>query len=211
MKSYPSIPSWSRVGGTPVYVFGKLDGSNVRCEVTRKGKIEKFGKRDGLLDEQTPHLIQAATLIPEKYGEQLCRLVRDQRWELATFFFEFWGPSSSFGWHADEEHTVTLFDVAPHKKGFLEPRDFIKLCGHMDHARLLHVGNFTHDIAEAVSNGTLEGMAPLSGMVPEGVVCKGAFDRKTGMPLAFKWKTWAWLQKLKDRCGDNLALYNKLA
>ena len=79
MKGYPSIPSWSRAGGTPVYVFDKLDGSNVRCEVTRKGVISKFGKRDGLLDEQTPHLIQAATLIPEKYGEDLCRLRRGRR------------------------------------------------------------------------------------------------------------------------------------
>lgn len=205
MKSYPSIPSWSRAGGTPVYVFDKLDGSNVRCEVTRKGKIEKFGKKDGLLDEQTPHLIQAATLIPEKYGEDLCRLVRDQRWEMATFYFEFWGPSSEFGWHADEPHTVTLFDCAPYKKGFLEPREFLKLCGHVDHARLLHVGNFTHEVAESVSNGTLDGMTF------EGIVAKGAFDRKTGMPLMFKWKNLAWLKRLREKCGDNLALYNKLA
>lgn len=200
MKDYPSIPSWARVGGTPVYVFTKYDGSNVRCEVDRKGNITKFGKRNGLLDDQTPHLIKAATLIPEKYGDDICRLVRDQRWERATFYFEFWGRNSFAGYHADEEHTVTLFDVAPHKKGFLEPKEFLKLCGRMDHARLLHQGNFTHEVAEAVSNGTLEGMAPLEGMVPEGIVAKGALDRKTGMPLMFKWKAIPWLELLRKRC-----------
>ena len=205
MKPYPSIPSWSRAGGTPVCVFDKLDGSNVKAEVTRKGKIEKFGKRDGLLDEQTPYLIQAAALIPEKYGEDLCRLVHDQRWERATFYFEFWGPRSAFGWHADEPHTVTLFDCAPDKRGLLEPREFLKLCGNMDHAKLLHVGNFTHDVAEAVSNSTLDGMTC------EGVVAKGSADRKTGMPLMFKWKSLRWLTMLRERCGDNLALYNKLS
>lgn len=205
MKAYPSIPSWSRVSGTPVYVFDKLDGSNVRCEITRKGKIDKFGKREGLLDEQTPFLIQAVQLIHEKYGTDLARLVHDQQWEKATAYFEFWGPSSEFGWHADEPHTVTLFDLAPYKHGFLEPREFLRLCGHMDHARLLHMGNFTHEIAEAVSNSTLEGMTF------EGVVAKGALDRKTGMPLMFKWKSLAWLRKLKDRCGDNEALFCKLS
>ena len=194
MKSYPSIPSWTRTSIGPVYVFDKLDGSCVRAEVDRKGRITKFGKREGLLDDQTPHLMQAATLIPEKYGEGLARLVRDQQWERATFYFEFWGPSSFAGWHADEPHTVTLFDVAPHKRGFLEPREFLKLCGHLDHAKLLHVGNFTHEVAEAVTNSTLEGMTL------EGVVAKGSLDRKTGMPLMFKWKSLAWLKRLRDRC-----------
>lgn len=205
MKSYPHLPGWTGVGGIPVYVFDKLDGSNVRVEVDRKGNLTKFGKREGLLDDQTPHLREAETLIPEKYGDALGRIVKDNRWEKATFYFEFWGPSSSFGWHAAEPHTVTLFDVAPHKKGFLEPRDFLKLCGHLDHAKLLHVGNFTKDIADSISNGTLEGMTF------EGVVAKGAWDKKKGMPLMFKWKNIEWFRRLHDHCKGDETLFNKLA
>jgi hypothetical protein len=208
MKSYPHLPGWSRVGGAaggPVYVFDKLDGSNVRVEVDRKGRLTKFGKREGLLDDLTPHLREAEVLIPEKYGDDFGKVVRDNRWEKATFYMEFWGPTSFAGWHAAEPHTVTLFDVAPHKKGFLEPREFLRVCGHLDHARLLHHGNFTHEIAEAVSNGTLEGMTF------EGVVAKGAWDRKAGMPLMFKWKNLAWFQKLRERCQGDEALFNKLA
>jgi hypothetical protein len=173
--------------------------------VDRKGRLTKFGKREGLLDDATPHLREAETLIPEKYGEAFGKIVRDQRWERATFYMEFHGPGSFAGWHIAEPHTVTLFDVAPYKRGFLEPRDFLKLCGHLDHAKLLHVGNFTHDIANQVSTGTLEGMTF------EGVVCKGAWDRKAGMPLMWKWKNVAWFEKLRHRCGGDEKLFASLA
>jgi hypothetical protein len=193
------------VAGLPVYVFDKLDGSNVRVEVDRKGRLTKFGKREGLLDDQTPFLREAETLIPQKYGDDLGRIVRDERWERATFYFEFWGPGSFAGWHADEPHTVTLFDVAPHKKGFLEPREFLKVCGHLDHAKLLHQGNFTKDIADAISEGTLPEMTF------EGVVAKGQWDRKRGMPLMFKWKNLAWFDKLRNRCNGDEKLFESLA
>lgn len=205
MQAYPSLPSWSQAPGIPCYVFDKLDGSNVSCEVTRKGGITKFAKRDGLLDEQTPFLIQAATLIPEKYGDDLQRILRAERWDKATFYFEFYGPSSSFGWHKDEPHTVTLIDAAVHKHGFLEPREFLRVFKNVEHAALLHQGNFTREVADAVANSTLDGMTF------EGVVAKGAWDRKKEMPLMFKWKSLAWLKKLHDVCGEDEALFARLA
>ena len=205
MKSYPHLPGWSQVGGIPCYVFDKLDGSNVRCEADKKGNLTKFGKRDGLLDDQTPFLREAETLIPQKYGDDFGRIVRDKRWEKATFYLEFWGPGSFAGTHVAEAHTVTLFDVAPHKQGFLEPRDFLRTCDQLDHARLLHQGNFTFDLAEQVSNGTLEGMTF------EGVVAKGAWDRKAGMPLMFKWKSLAWIERLRGYCRGNEKLFHTLA
>lgn len=180
MKPYPSIPRWSQASGTSVYVFDKLDGSNVRAEFNRKGSITKFGKREGLLDDQTPFLREAESLIADKYGEQLGKIVRDNRWERTTCYFEFYGPNSFAGTHYDEEHTVTLFDVATFKNGFLEPREFLKLFGHMDYAKLLHHGNFTHELAEAISERTLDGMTF------EGVIAKGSLDRKIGRPLMFK-------------------------
>jgi len=201
VKEYPHINGWSGVGGIPVYVFNKLDGSSVRCEVDRKGNLTKFGKRNGLLDDQTPFLREAETLIPQKYGDEFARIVRKERWERATFYMEFWGPGSFAGAHVAEQHDVTLFDVAPHKKGFMEPRDYLRMFGHLDIAALLHQGNFTHDVADMVSNGTLEGMSY------EGVVAKGSWDNKRGMPLMFKWKHVEWLKKLRGICKDE-AEYN---
>lgn len=48
-------------------------------------------------------------------------------------------------------------------------------------------------------------------MTFEGVVAKGAWDRKKGMPLMFKWKSLAWLKKLRDVCGEDEVLFRKLA
>lgn len=204
MTPYPHLPGWSRVSGLPCYVFDKLDGSNVSCLTDRKGNL-RFYKRGTLLDDSTPFLAEARTLIPAKYGESMARLLRDQRWDRATFFFEFYGPTSSFGWHAAEPHTVTLFDIHVERKGFLEPKEFVKLCRGVETAPLLHVGNFTKDIADAVSNGTLEGMTF------EGVVCKGAWDKKLQMPRMFKWKNLAWLKALREKCGDDEKLFESLA
>lgn len=43
----------------------------------------------------------------------------------------------------------------------------------------------------------------------EGIVAKGSYA-SPGMPLMFKWKSRAWLEKLKKHCGDNEALFNEL-
>jgi hypothetical protein len=48
-------------------------------------------------------------------------------------------------------------------------------------------------------------------MTFEGVVCKGANDKKTKMPIMFKIKSQAWLDKLKEHCKEDEALFNKLA
>jgi hypothetical protein len=45
----------------------------------------------------------------------------------------------------------------------------------------------------------------------EGVVCKGANDKKTNMPIMFKIKSKAWLQRLKEHCKDDEALFERLA
>lgn len=200
MTPYPSIPSWTRAPGLSCYVFDKIDGSHIRAEVNRKGLITKYGKRDSLLDDQTPFLREAEKLIPEKYGTTLAKVVRDNRWEKATFFFEFCGPTSFAGWHVAEPHDVTLIDAEVHGRGFLEPREFVKVFKGVETARLLHVGNFTKEIADAVSEGRLEGMTF------EGVVCKGL----PTFPGKFKWKNVAWLEKLRPRCKDE-AEFNRLA
>ena len=192
MKTYPTIPG-KPVPSVDIIAFDKLDGSNIRAEWSRKKGFYKFGKRHGLLDDETPFLTQAQPLFLEKYGEDMERVYRAQRWDRAVCFFEFWGPSSAFGWHADEEHTVTLFDVNPHKKGILPPREFLRLFGHLDHAAVLYEGKANQDLRRAVNEGTLPGMTF------EGVVCKGAPLKKKPIPVMFKIKNHAWYQALRDR------------
>ena len=204
MKTYPSIPRWGLHSTDYLYIFDKLDGSNVRCEIDRKGKVRKFGRRDGLLDDSNPFLLEVPDLIQEKYAEFLIPIVQKQGWEFATFYFEFWGANSFAGSHQVEPHTVTLFDVAPHKKGFLEPHVFLELFGHLDTAKLLLHAPFTSEVAAQVTNSTLEGMTF------EGVVCKGYLNRKTGMPHMLKWKSQAWLDRLKQVCKGDEAKFNLL-
>ena len=192
MKEYPSIQSWPGTTQHNVYVFGKYDGSNVRCEFDNKGNIIKFGKRHGLLDDQTPFLIKSKQLIIDKYLDNLAKIIKDNRFQKATCYFEFYGPNSFAGYHVDEQHTVMLFDIDIYKKGLMEPKEFLKLFKNLEIPEVLHYGNFNQEIAEQISNGTLANM-PF-----EGVVCKGPLDKKTGRPLMFKYKNLAWLNKLKE-------------
>jgi len=100
---------------------------------------------------------------------------------------------------------VKLLDVNIHRRGILEPREFLKLFGDLPAGipRVLHEGNFTEDLKEEVQEGRLKGMTF------EGVVAKGK-NISPGRPLMFKWKNFAWLRKLKDYCGDNMELYNRM-
>jgi len=143
-------------------------------------------------------------LFLAKYEDDLSRIFREQRWESAVTFFEFLGPNSFAGYHHDEPHTVTLFDVDVYKKGLLEPRDFIRLFGDLDIPRVVYTGNANKPFIDAVRNNTVEGVTF------EGVVCKGPRDRKTGMPLLFKLKTQLWYDKLKAHCNGDEALFRKL-
>jgi hypothetical protein len=189
MKEYPSISP--DIVGQPIYGFDKLDGSNVRAEWSRKAGFYKFGKRHGLVDETDPLLGEAKGLIQEGYSEALARIFVKQRWMNAVCFFEFHGPSSFAGNHAAEPHKVTLFDLTAEKKGFLEPRDFLKLFSdQVETARLLYHGNPNRTFEESVRSGQLEGMTF------EGVVCKGKLV-SPGRPLMFKIKNRAWVEKLK--------------
>lgn len=205
MKSYPHITSGVR-RGVPVYIFDKYDGANLRAEWTRKRGWVKYGRRNGLLDDTHPLLRDQGQRLMEERGDELAAIFKKQRWEKATAFFEFHGPNSFAGnFNEDDEHVVTLIDVAVHRKGFLLPRDFLKLFDDLGGvAQLLHHGNFTQDIQDQVAHGTLEGMTF------EGIIAKGAYV-SPGRPLMFKWKNLAWLDRLKTYCGDNDELFRRLS
>jgi hypothetical protein len=206
MEQYPKIPRFGEVdhSGHVLYVFDKLDGSNVRAEWTRKGGFDKFGRRKALLDNANPFLPEARDLILAQYGDDLERVFKKARWSKVTVFFEFFGPSSRAGYHEHELHKVVLLDVRPFKKGILPPREFLKLFGHLEHPALLHKGKLEPEVIQAVRDGTL------AGMTFEGVVCKGQYIRKLGRPLMFKLKSQAWIDYVTAKFADNEKLLKEL-
>ena len=206
MEHYPSISKEPQSGA--MYFFDKLDGNNIRAEWGRKkgkwGEFWKFGTRNQLLDASNEDYGEAIQLIKDKYESALTEIFRKQQWQEVICFFEFWGKSSFAGRHVKEEpHTVTLFDIRVHKKGFILPRDYLKLVGHLDIAKLLHYG-YTSEIIEQVKNGTL------ANMTFEGVVGKENKYVTPGIPNMFKIKSDAWLAKLKDYCNGDIVLFEKL-
>ena len=206
MKSYPSI-NGEILRGTPVYVFDKLDGSNVRCEWSRKHKrFTKFGSRNVLIGEDHPILGKSIGLMISKYEKDLTDIFMKEQFEEVVCFFEYYGKNSFAGQHdLTEEQTVTLIDVNVHKKGMLFPNEFTKLFLKVETPHILHIGNFTKDIEDLVKNGTLEGMTF------EGCVCKTIKPIKNGYPPnMYKIKNIAWIQKVREFCKGNLELEKQL-
>jgi hypothetical protein len=204
MKSYPSITKEVR-HGVYIYAFDKLDGSNIRAEWNAKRGFYKFGTKNQLIDETNKPFGCAINLLRDKYAADLEMVFKEQRWRDVICFFELWGPSSFAGNHNFQENlTVTLIDVNPYKQGILEPKEFIKYFGHLDTPKVLYEGKVNTELFDEVKQSTLPGMTF------EGVVCKGASDSKARMPVMFKIKSQAWLQKLKTYCNGNEKLYAML-
>ena len=202
LEIYPTISTL--VTNTPIIAFDKIDGSNIRAEWTRKNGFSKFGTRRRLLDTSDPMLGEAIPLFQEIYDDELNRIFRKERMEKATVFFEFAGPNSFSGQHEDEEHTVSLFDIHLYKRGLLTAREFLKLTDNrVPTVPVLYEGNANDDFVRSVRNGTLEGMTF------EGVICKGGLDNRR-RPISFKIKNQAWLDRLKDKCGDDEKLFARL-
>lgn len=205
MKPYPSIEYASECR-LPIVAFDKLDGSNVRAEWSSKQGWYKFGTRHRLVGEDDPVFGQVRRLVLNKYGDPLAAALRQARYQSATCFFEMWGPGSFAGSHdLSQPQTVTLFDVAPFNRGILPPDDFLKLVDSMDHAAVLYRGPVTPEFIEQVRDGSLPGMTF------EGVVCKSANDKRTKMPVMFKQKSRAWLDRLRERCAGDEEMMKRLA
>lgn len=209
VKTYPSI-SYATECHLEIEAFDKLDGSNIRAEWSKKKGWYKFGTRHRLVDASDPIFGRAPQLVIDKYG-LLPHALMNSGYDRAMCFFELWGQNSFAGMHdPKDELTVTLIDIAPFKEGILGPQRFFEVCGNVtstqpiDRARSLYRGPCTPEFIEGVRNGTLPGMTF------EGVVCKAENDKKTKMPIMFKQKSRAWLQKLKTYCGTNNDLYNAL-
>jgi hypothetical protein len=185
-----------------LYLFNKLDGSNIRAEWNKKKGFYKFGTRHELINENSKPFGQAIPLIKNKYEDDLSKIFIDKKWESVVCFFEYWGPSSFAGHHNfDEVMDVTLFDVNPFKNGLLSAADFISIFGHLDIPAICYSGYMTQEIFDQIRGSTLPNMTF------EGVVAKGLYDKQ---PIMYKIKTEAWLGKLRDYCKGDESLFNRL-
>jgi len=205
VKSYPSLP-YGTDSHLPIYAFDKLDGSNIRAEWSSKKGWYKFGTRHRLVDSSDQLFGRVPNMLTTGIGIPLAKALKDAEYDRVMCFFEFWGEKSFAGMHDLQDPTLklTLIDVAPFNQGIMMPDVFIKLFGHLDTAKMLYHGKITPEFIESVRSGTLEGMTC------EGVVCKAVNDKKTKMPVMFKQKSKAWLDRLGEYCGDNKELFNAL-
>lgn len=204
MKTYLSIPKDIRTD-INIYAFDKLDGSNIRAEWSKKRGFYKFGTKTQMLGEDHPMFGKAIPLIKSTYEEGLSEVFTEQKYENVVCFFEYYGPDSFAGYHNLEQMQVTLLDVSPLRKGILEPAEFIRLFKHLGIPKVLYYGKANSIFVEQVRNGTL------SGITFEGVVCKAKNDKRIPIPIMFKIKSRAWLDKLKDYCKDDEDLFELLA
>lgn len=203
MLEYPSIKK--DIIDVPIYAFDKLDGSNIRVEWSRKNGFTKFGSRRRLISKDEKPLGDSISIFEETMADLLIQPLKKMRVERATLFMEFYGENSFAGFHEEEQHTLTLFDVSIHKKGFMLPKEFMKAFGDVvPTAPLLYYGKPNQYFVEEVKSGTLDNMTF------EGVVCKSQ-ELIRNQQVRFKVKNQAWLDKLKRDCGDDEEMFNRLS
>lgn len=205
MKSYPSINKEPR---PDVYIYAqdKKDGSQIRAELSRKTGFHKFGTKKQLIDEASPIFGKSIQLIKDKYEQDIIDICKQEKWQDITCFFEFFGTKSFAGWHDDNDtFDVLLFDVDIYKNGLLEPASFKKIFRYVETPKVVFEGHINQLIISDIRNSLIDGISF------EGVVCKGKIDKKTKLPVMFKIKTQAWLDKLKEKCNGDEKLFEELA
>jgi len=209
MKTYPSILGPAKAPHEPCVAFYKYDGSNIRVEWNKKTGFTKFGSRKQMFDETSQWFGSVIPIFRENWEDRLAEIIKTKIFRgmtKCTFFFEWFGEKSFAGSHDENDDTrcLVLFDVNPHKKGILGPRDFINTFGHLEgSAEVIYEGNMNQPLIQGVMDGTLEGLEsklPAKQPIIEGVVCKGKSGHKLWMR---KVKTAEWLQELKIRRPDD--------
>ena len=93
MKEYHKILYYTKgIMEAPVIAFNKLDGSNIRAEYSKKKGFHKFGTRRRLLDPDEKPFGKAIPLIM-RLEDQVSDILKKQRIDRATLFFEFYGDT----------------------------------------------------------------------------------------------------------------------
>jgi hypothetical protein len=196
VKSYPSIPRRPK-GKQParrMHLFDKLDGSNLRFEWSQDRGWFRWGSRHQVIDETHPTLGAGLALFRVHHADGLERVARAQGWEALVAFAELWGPGSLGGQHVPEEpKRLTLFDVAPYRRGLLGPLPFLELFGAHDIPAYLGEHPWDDALVARVRDGSLPGMTF------EGVVGKAGDGHALVMAKA---KTAAWVRRILERYGE---------
>jgi hypothetical protein len=198
MKEYPSIDLYRKgIFGETVIAFDKLDGSNFRCEWSRKRGWYKFGSRSEMID-QSHWLGGSIPIFLAKYGDRLDKHFRSHKayrnCQNFTVFSEYIGPNSFAGFHDFVDMDVVLFDVNQFRRGIIPPREFVDNFGEFGIPRIVYIGNYNKSLVLDVRSGKYD--------VKEGTVCKG-IRRTKGQPLVWmvKIKTAEWLKRLRNLKG----------
>lgn len=199
MKQYPSIPYWTPdLIGESCIAFDKLDGSNIRCEWSRKRGWYKFGTRGVMIDESNEYFGDAIPTFLNKYGDDLAKVFDEKQYrnkQSYVAFFEYLGANSFAGQHLPtDSKDVILIDVSEYKRGMIPPKEFVQNFGHLHIPKIIYQGFLTKQFIDDIKNGQYP--------VDEGVMCKGT--RKTkGSELIWiaKVKTKSWIDKVKALHG----------
>jgi len=206
MKTYRSIPGPSKAPENEHCIaFYKLDGSNIRCEYSRKQGWHKFGTRRQMIDEKDPQFGPAIGVFMDTQAEGLEKVFTDNKNykndKSFVVFLEYYGPSS-FGCYHDytEKFRLSLIDVEIHKRGMVLPKQFVEDFEHLDSAPVVYSGPFNKQFVEDVKENKFN--------LKEGVVAKGVSASK-GLPVHGLWyakiKTKWWMDELKRRAQENIA------
>ena len=197
MKDYPSIP---RANGQAfrfipwAYLFSKLDGSMVRAQYSKKQGFYKFGTKTCLMDTTTPIFGEAIPLFFDTWAEPLTRIFKDNRWNDAIVFCEFYGAQSFAGIHVpNDPKRLSLFDVDVDKRGIMGPRDFLKHFEKLPIADFLGIQNWNRELIEMIYESILPGVSF------EGVVGKAGEGHQR---ITAKAKTKRWLDAVKARYNE---------
>lgn len=200
MIKYHSIPHLNscKLLGQPVFSFYKYDGSNLRFEWQPKKGFIKFGSRTQLIDETSEVFGKSIEQFQDTMSHEIISRMEDfyskkvvNNLDRIVAFCEFFGENSVAGTHdPDDEKHLKLFDVHMFKKGFIPPKDFIKIFDNFEHcAELVYQGNLNQDyIKEIQINQAMK--------FKEGVICKGVVKGQVEMT---KIKTNAWLEMIKGK------------
>jgi RNA ligase len=208
MIEYPSIINSSKAPRKQCIAFDKLDGSNFRAKYTQKRGFETYGTRTQLIDETTPFWCEMVQIFKRDLKQPLEDLFKKHK-EYRDFreicvFGEFYGENSIAGFHEQEPHKITIFDVLlGHKqRRFLKPKELIKNIGTViEIPKVVYEGNLNESFIKDVRDGVYD--------VKEGVICKG--EETSGAFAGNMWqckiKTQKYLDYLKVRFKDEWEKY----
>ncbi len=196
MKAYPSIPRQpkGKARARSMHLFDKIDGSNLRFEWSRPDGWFRWGSRHRVIDETHAVFGPAFGLFRATFADAVERVARAERWEALVAFVEFAGPQSLGGQHApDDPKSLTLFDVAPYRRGLVGPTRFLELFAGLPTPRYLGEHPWDDELVARVRRGELEGVTF------EGVVGKAGDGHDLVMAKA---KTEAWVARILERYGE---------